>query len=142
MPIHYSARQQQRRDNMQSTGQSTYARRLLAALILASAAMPAAASEVYWVSVAHVDRRTCPAQACGTVGFLRYKDKVEALEVKGGWARISGEYSAMCSGGRSEIVESGNDECVPKNGITKGVFSEWVPVQSLSKTAPTGPAPK
>ncbi|HYD62527.1 MAG TPA: hypothetical protein VEC35_19375 [Noviherbaspirillum sp.] len=121
--------------------QPIHARRLLAALILAATVMPAAA-EVYWVAVANVDRRTCPAQTCGTVGFLRYKDKVEAQEVKGGWARVSGEYSAMCSGGRSEIVESGNDECVPKNGITKGVFSEWVPVQSLSKTVPTGPAPK
>ena len=131
---------------MQSTGKSTdqirFSRRLGAALILTACALPAGASEVYWVSVANVDRRTCPAQTCGTVGFLRYKDKVEALEVKGGWARVSSEYSAMCSGGRSEIVETGNDECVPKNGITKGVFSEWVPVQSLSKTAPTGPAPK
>lgn len=114
----------------------------LAALLLAVAAVPAFASEVYWVAAAHVDRRTCPSQSCGAVGFLRYKDKVEALEVKAGWARVSTEYNAMCSGGRSELVESGNDECVPKNGITKGMFAEWVPVQHLSKTIPAGPAPK
>ena len=122
--------------------QTINSRRLLAALLITAAALPAAAAEVYWVSAAHVDRRTCPSQSCGTVGFLRYKDKVDAQEVKGGWARISAEYSAMCSGGKSEIVESGNDECAPKNGITKGMFSEWVPVQGLSKTTPTGPAPK
>jgi hypothetical protein len=121
---------------------STNLRNLVAALLLASATLPASASEVYWVAVANVDRRTCPSQTCGAVGFLRYKDKVEALEVKAGWARISAEYSAMCSGGHSELVESGNDECVPKNGITKGMFSEWVPVQQLSKTPPSGPAPK
>jgi hypothetical protein len=108
----------------------------VAALLAAVATIPAAAGDLYWVSVDHIDRRTCPSSSCGAVGFLRYKDKVEAHEVKSGWARISSEYSAMCSGGRSELVESGNDECVLKNGINKGQFAEWVPVQHLSKTPP------
>lgn len=109
----------------------------VAALLSAAATLLAAAGDLYWVAVEHVDRRTCPSTNCGVVGYLRYKDKVEVHEVKSGWVRISGEHNAMCSGGRSELVESGNDECVPKNGITKGNFAEWVPMQQLSKTQPS-----
>lgn len=111
-------------------------RAYLAALLFPTFALPAAAGDLYWVAAQNVDRRTCPSESCGVVGYLRQKDKVEALEMKSGWIRISAEYSAMCSGGRSELVESGNDECSPKNGITKGVFAEWVPVKPLSKTPP------
>ena len=109
----------------------------IAALLLACSALPVTAGEMYWVAVENIDRRTCPSQSCGVVGYLRYKDRVEAHEVKGGWVRVSAEYNAMCSGGKSDLVESGNDECVPKNGITKGTFAEWVPMQQLSKTSPS-----
>lgn len=112
-------------------------RMTVAVVLSAGILLPAGASELYWVNAESIDRRTCPSQACGVVGFLRFKDKVEAREVKGGWARISAEYSAMCAGGKSELVESGNDDCVPKNGISKGVFAEWVPVQQLSKSPPS-----
>ena len=116
------------------------ARMRVAALLFPVVAAPAAAADTYWVASEYVDRRTCPSQACGSVGYLRFKDKVEARETKTGWVRISNQYGAMCSDGRSELVESGNDECTPRNGITKGVFSEWVPVQRLSRTLPSTPS--
>ena len=105
-------------------------------------ALPAFASSTYWVVSKQVDRRTCPSEQCGAVGFLLFRDKADVIDIKSGWARISKDNDAQCSDGRSGIIESGNDECSAKNGIVNGRFSEWVPVQQLSKTRPTGTAPK
>ncbi len=80
----------------------------------------------YWVTVDRLNRRTCPATNCGVVGGLFFREGVNVLEQKDGWARISKYYNASCVDGKSEYLDEGNSECVPSNGIVEGEFAEWV----------------
>lgn len=97
------------------------------------------ASSDAWVTVDRLHRRTCPAERCGEVGWVGFREKVTVHEQRDGWARITQHYDASCHNGRSEYVESGDARCVSENGIVDGQFAEWVRVSSLSATRPADP---
>ncbi len=62
------------------------------------------------------------------------------MEVQDGWGRISRRYDAACSNGRSDYVDSGNDQCTRTNGVVDGQFAEWVQLEFLSPERPADPA--
>lgn len=93
-----------------------------------------------WVTTARLNRRTCPSTQCGVVGQQFYRESVDVYEMRGKWARISKYYSANCSNGRSEYVESGNALCRESNGILGNKLAEWVSVNYLSEQRPINPA--
>ncbi|MFD2205525.1 hypothetical protein [Kiloniella antarctica] len=93
-----------------------------------------------WVTSDKLNRRTCPSTSCGVVGRLFFREAAHVHEVKGGWARVSKYYNASCTSGRSELVDSGDSKCAPKNGIVDGKFAEWVSVLYLSSSRPEDPA--
>jgi Protein of unknown function (DUF4236) len=100
----------------------------------------AAGEDRYWVTADRLNRRTCPSTACGIVGQLFFREAATIYEQKNSWARISTYYDASCNNGRSEYVESGNNQCKSENGIVDGKFAEWVSVQFLSQDRPPDPA--
>lgn len=112
---------------------------LLTVMAVLVAANTAVASPNLWVSADRVPRHTCPSSKCGVVGQLMFREGVEVFETKGAWVRITKPYSASCSGGISEYVKSGNSACISSNGINNGLFSEWVPIKSLTKEQPADP---
>jgi len=96
--------------------------------------------EKMWVTSQYLDRHTCPSKDCGVVGRLMFREGTNVFETQGEWVRITENYNAMCVGGVSEFVDSGNAQCVPQNGITDEQFAEWVLASSLSKDRPADPA--
>lgn len=96
--------------------------------------------EQLWVTDERATRRTCPSVSCGVVGQLFFRESAKVYERKDGWARISEPYSASCSEGRSDYVDTGNALCVEENGIVEGRFAEWVQLSTLSETRPADPA--
>src|SRR5215217_35282 len=69
-----------------------------------------------WVSIDRLNRRTCPAASCGSVGVLFFREKATLYEERQGWARISRYYDASCQNGRSIYVDTGNASCDSENG--------------------------
>ncbi|HYD96173.1 MAG TPA: hypothetical protein VEC01_12670 [Noviherbaspirillum sp.] len=112
---------------------TTVLKRCIAPVLLLSVMQAAAAAETYWVAVPVTQRYTCPSLECGSVGLLREGDKVEVLELKSGWARITEQYDAKCVNGRTALVEDSNNQCNAKNGIPDGTLAEWVRKVELSK---------
>lgn len=108
--------------------------------VLAVLAMPTYATQDRWVTVDNLNRRTCPSSDCGVVGHLKFRENAKVLEETNGWARISKYYDALCKGGESQHVDSGNKNCVASNGIKEGVFAEWVSSKYLNVTRPADPA--
>src|SRR3712207_709004 len=45
-----------------------------------------------WVSDQRIDRHTCPSSNCGVVGWLSFREGVDVLESRSGWARVSKQY--------------------------------------------------
>lgn len=102
---------------------------------------PVEAAEVWmWVTSDNLDLRTCPSESCGVVGHLPLQGAVNVVEEKDGWARVTPYHDAWCFDGRSELVVSGNDECLDTNGIRGGRVAEWVRKDSLSDHRPADPA--
>lgn len=114
-------------------------RALAIAVTLLLWASQAQAGDRFWVTSDLLNRRTCPSAECGIVGRMFFREGVEILERKGGWARISPSYDASCVGGKSEYVDKGNASCTESNGIRNGKFAEWVFAQHLSLTRPPDP---
>lgn len=110
--------------------------RFMVVLFVAFYSTNAIAEPTHWVTSDELARRTCPSTKCGVVGKLYFREGVEVLEQKDGWARISKYYDASCVSGRSEYVDEGNSSCTPANGISNGKFAEWVLMKHLSKTRP------
>lgn len=94
----------------------------------------------YWVISERLNRHTCPSKNCGVVGQYFFREGAEIFESKAEWGRVSKYYSASCSNGISEYVDSGNAKCEPENGIVDGKFAEWVVMKSLSEQRPRDPA--
>ncbi|WP_010490783.1 hypothetical protein [Pseudomonas sp. S9] len=113
---------------------------LLIAIPTLMTACIAVAAPKLWVTADQVARHTCPSDECGVAGYLMFREGVQALETKGSWVRITKPYTASCVGGNSKYVKSGNPACVANNGITEGVFAEWVSTKSLSTNRPVDPA--
>jgi hypothetical protein len=93
-----------------------------------------------WTTTERADRRTCPAESCGVVGRLMFRESARAYEIRDGWARVSIVYDGACNGGRSEYVDEGDAACTEANGFTEGKFAEWVAMAALSETRPADPA--
>jgi hypothetical protein len=93
-----------------------------------------------WVTVDHLNQRTCPNERCGTVGQLPFRQKVTVYEERSGWSRISRYYDAACKDEKSEYVDTGNASCKPSNGIEAGRLAEWVSSNHLSTSQPADPA--
>ena len=93
-----------------------------------------------WVTSDRLDRHSCPAETCGIVGQLFFREAATPLEEKDGWVRISEPYAAFCENGVNEYVDSGNNACTEENGVVGGDFSEWVQKAQLSEIRPQDPA--
>lgn len=115
-------------------------RTLLSATIFSSIFSHSVSAEQLWVNTERLNRRTCPAESCGIVGQLFFREAVTVLETRNGWARISEPYDAACANGRSQYVDSGNPQCLERNGIVDGRFSEWVLKRFLVTARPADPA--
>lgn len=90
--------------------------------------MPATAhaSEARFVTANSLDVRLCPAVTCPVTNKLYERQKVEVLELRDGWARISREYDGAVEG-------------LPGRSVAR-----WVPAKHLSikRTAePVQPMP-
>lgn len=88
-----------------------------------------ASEEKLWVISQRVSRHTCPSITCGIVGELFYRESVTPIEVQGDWARVSKSYDASCTNGRSDYVDTGNDQCNRGNGIWVEAAYLHLPVQ-------------
>ncbi len=97
-------------------------------------------SKKLWVTSERLNRRTCPSTDCGVVGQYFFRGAADDFERRNGWVRVSKYYDAACLDGRSQYVDSGNNQCVPKNGISEGKFAEWVSASYLSEKRPPDPA--
>lgn len=113
---------------------------LLSIVLIVVAAIPAHAASDRWVNSDRLMRRTCPSTDCGVVGYLFFREKVDVLEQKNGWARITRFYDASCRNGASEYVEKGNGRCDVSNGFVDGKFAEWVSADFLVAAHPAEPA--
>ena len=102
--------------------------------------LEAAANITHWVTADRLNRRTCPSTDCGIVGQYFFREGVSVFAEETGWMRVSRYYDAGCINGRSEWVDSGDDRCVPENGVADGNFAEWVAADLLSETRPPDPA--
>ena len=111
-------------------------RKLVLAVALVATSIPAHAANGGWVTVDNLNRRTCPMLTCGVVGVLKFREKATILEEKGGWARITQYYDALCVNGISQYVDNGNRKCVSSNGIKNSQFAEWVAAKYLSPSRP------
>jgi len=100
----------------------------------------AASDKRLWVTSQRLARHTCPSSTCGVVGELFYRNAATPLETRDGWVRISGPVYAACTNGRSDYVDTGNDQCNRNNGITEGYYAEWVEAAYLSPDRPADPA--
>lgn len=87
-----------------------------------------------YVSADQLSVRSCPSTSCGRISWLLSGQKVTVSETQDGWARISKYYNALCKGGVSEYVDSGNAACSEENGIADGQFAEWVSLDYLAKS--------
>lgn len=108
-------------------------------LVAAGAVTPGNAESRMWIDSDASKRRTCPSLECGIVGRFFFRETVVVYETRDGWSRVSGYYSAACSGGRSAFVDSGRSDCSESNGITNGEFAEWVRSDFLAATRPENP---
>ncbi len=111
-----------------------------AATVFSPPAQEAASAEKLWVTSQRLARHTCPSSTCGVVGELFYRDAATPRETRDGWVRISGPVYAACTNGRSDYVDTGNDQCNRNNGITDGYYAEWVEAAYLSPDRPADPA--
>jgi len=89
-----------------------------------------------YVSANTLNKRTCPSINCGIVGQVRKGDKLNELEVKDGFTRVTNYYKA-CTNGIHDYVESGDNKCTTENGMTDGMFAEWISTKHLSKDKPS-----
>lgn len=101
---------------------------------------PPQSGEAYWVTSDRLNRRTCPSENCGAVGWLLFREKATVQEVRDGWGRVSKYYQASCENGVSRFVDSGNSSCTEGNGIVDGRLAEWVSMRYLSRERPADPA--
>lgn len=108
---------------------------LVASTLIASAAQ-AETLPTRWATVDRLNIRSCPSTSCGLTGWITYGDKVTVYEERNGWSRISKETSAMCTGGISAAIDSGNRKCTPENGIRDGKLTRWVSTQHLTDREP------
>jgi len=69
-----------------------------------------------------------------------FREAADVIETKDGWGRITKVYSASCTKGKSDYVDTGNSDCNSENGIEGGEFAEWVQLDKLSPTRPEDPA--
>jgi len=93
-----------------------------------------------FVTAQRAKRHSCAHETCGIVGELYTRTKVEVFETVDGWVRVTEPYHASCVNGRSEYVDSRNDQCMASNGIVDGQFAEWIQVDQLSAERPADPA--
>jgi len=103
-------------------------------------AQPIVGRPEMFVITERAPRHTCAREACGIVGELYKRTKVEIYETAGGWARISAPYDAGCVDERSQYVDTMNDQCNQLNGIVDGKFAEWIELDRLSADTPADPA--
>ena len=115
-------------------------RSIIIAFMLFGFTLPAFAEGEAWVTVDRLNRRTCPASSCGSVGILMFREKATVLEEKNGWARVTRYYDAACENGISGYVDRGNKKCKTANGIKNGTLAEWVFARYLSASRPADPA--
>lgn len=92
-----------------------------------------------WSTAERLTIRTCPSTQCGVTGWMIDGDKVKVYEEKNGWSRIDEPQSAMCTGGKSGMVDSGNSACTPANGIVDGRLARWVSSEYLADDKPEAP---
>jgi hypothetical protein len=93
-----------------------------------------------WVSGERLKRHSCPSEDCGVVGRFFFREAVDVLETREGWVRATKTYDASCVDGRSQYVDEGRADCTDDNGITDGVFAEWVLLDGLVDQRPADPA--
>jgi hypothetical protein len=94
----------------------------------------------HWVATQRLSRYTCPSTSCGVVGEFYYRQGVDILDERNGFARVTKYYDASCTNGRSDYVDSGPAACTNVNGIENGEFAEWVEMSALSTDRPADPA--
>ncbi|MGB3025834.1 hypothetical protein [Paradevosia shaoguanensis] len=94
----------------------------------------------HWVTTQRLARYTCPSASCGLVGEFYYREGVDILEERNGFARVTKFYDASCTNGRSDYIDSGPAACTNVNGIENGQFAEWVEISALSTERPGDPA--
>lgn len=109
-------------------------------LIASASTLPAYASEKAWVASERLNRRTCPASNCGIVGQYFYREGVQIIEERNGWARVTKYYDASCNNGKSEYVDTGNASCSVSNGIKNGKFAEWISLKHIARKRPADPS--
>ena len=113
---------------------------MLKTIVLSTLASFIAVSSSYaydiWVIKDSLNRYTCPDIRCGMVGAIYHGQKVELLDEKEGWTRITKYYDASCLNGVSQFVDSGNNKCTQDNGIINGQMAEWVQSEYLSLMKP------
>ena len=107
------------------------------ALMAAATSVPAYASETAWVASERLNRRTCPDTNCGAVGQFFYREGVQILEKRGGWARVTKYYDESCYNGRSAYVDAGNAACSTIRATSARFVGNSVG-KSMEKT-PSGP---
>lgn len=93
----------------------------------------------HWVTSQRLPRYTCPSSGCGVVGDHYYRQGLDILEERNGFARVTEYYDASCTNGRSDYVDSGPAGCTNVNGIENGQFAEWVELSALSTERPVDP---
>jgi hypothetical protein len=74
------------------------------------------------------------------VGEFYFRQGVDILEERNGYARVSKFYDASCENGVSIFVDSGPAACTATNGIENGMFAEWVEASALSAERPSDPS--
>src|SRR5690606_14523824 len=94
----------------------------------------------HWVTTQSLTRYTCPSTGCGVVGEHYYRQGLDILEERNGFARVTKYYDASCTNGQSDYVDSGPAGCTNVNGIENGQFAEWVETSALSTERPADPA--
>lgn len=94
------------------------------------------ATKLMWVTVSRLNIRSCPSSSCGQTGWITDGNKVTVYEEKEGWSRISEATPAMCGGGISDAIDTGNRKCDAANGIVDGKLFRWVASKYLSDKKP------
>ncbi len=93
-------------------------------------------SAAKWTTSERLNIRSCPSTSCGVTGWMTEGAIVTVYEEHGGWSRIAERSPAMCEGGVSDAIDSGNRECTTENGIVDGYLTRWVSSQHLTDSMP------
>jgi hypothetical protein len=86
-----------------------------------------------------VQAHSCATAECPVLTEHHFRSRVEILELKEGWARLT-EFRNPCEGAQSEFSDT--EECNPLSGITPTPIAEWVAVSGLTAKQPPDPGAK